>query len=120
MLLGTGDVVIGQANCGVTLAAAPSPSTSLSCKTGKATNGDPIDICTVTDADKVHAVIVNNLATGTKQAGLSFDCAAAPTSAKFRVPAGSKYRVVVTDCAGPRNTATFVVRADGAVSAGGA
>lgn len=94
----------------------PSNEASLSCTVGTSGSGAPIDICTVSDADGIRTVQVTNTATGQKQAALAFDCASAPTSAEIRVPAGTRYRVNVTDCDSPRNKTTFVIRANGNVN----
>ncbi|MDQ3717177.1 MAG: hypothetical protein M3381_14385, partial [Actinomycetota bacterium] len=91
------------------------PDTALTCGPGTNGSGDPILVCKVSDTDGIRVVQVRNTATDQRQFGLSFKCSDAPKSLEFRVPAGTKYKVVVTDCDSPRNTTRFAVTADGRV-----
>jgi len=95
---------------------ADAPST-LTCTTRTNNAGTLIDVCTVSDPDGIRSVQVRNTSTNASQASLAFGCSDTPTtSAKFRVPAGTRYRVVVNDCSDPRVKSTFVVRANGSVN----
>jgi len=104
-----GDVFIGQSVCGA------DTSTSLSCTTNTNKAGTLMNVCTVSDPDGLRSVMVRNTATGQSSAGLTFNCSDAPMSAKFRVPAGPKYKVTVIDCADSRNKTIFVIRPNSTV-----
>lgn len=104
-----GDVFIGQSVCGA------DASTSLTCTTDTNKAGTLMNVCTVSDPDGLRSVMVRNTVTDQSSAGLWFHCSDAPSSAKFRVPAGVKYKVVVIDCADPRNKTILVIRANGDV-----
>ena len=109
-----GDIIVAQSNCGN--APAPATPTTLTCETRTNNAGTLINVCTVSDPDGIRSVQIRNLDTGAAQIGVSFGCTEAPTSMKFRVPSGPRYRVIVTDCSDPRNRTTFVIRANGTVS----
>lgn len=96
------------------------PTTSaLTCRPGTSGGGAPLDVCTVTDVDGIRSVQVKNSATGLQQVTFGpFNCATAPTSINFSVPAGTKYKVFVTDCAPARNKKTFSIRPNGGVNVG--
>jgi len=91
------------------------PQTSLACTPETNRSGAPIVVCTVGDTDGIRYVQVGNTVTNEQQKGLTFDCANAPTSTQIRVPANTKFNVVVADCATPRNTTKFVLTADARV-----
>ncbi len=59
--------------------------------------------------------MVRNTQTDQQQVGFPFDCSMSPTSFNFNVPGGTKYKVVVTDCASPENVSNYVRQADGKV-----
>ncbi len=106
-----GEAIVAQSNCG----AAPATPSTLTCERRTNAAGTLVDICTVSDPDGIRSVQIRNLDSGATLTGLSFNCAQAPTEAKIRVPAGSRYRVIVTDCDTPRTTTTFTLRANGSV-----
>ncbi len=90
--------------------------TSLTCTTRTNNAGTLIDVCTVSDPDGIRNVQVRNMATNSASGSLTFGCSGTPTtSAKFRVPAGTRYKVVVNDCTSPSVKTTFVIRANGSV-----
>jgi len=89
------------------------PDTALVCQPGTSGSGAAIQICKVSDTDGIRTVLVKNTATNSQQVGLSFDCASAPTSVEFRVPAGTKYNIAIADCSTPRNTTKFVLNERG-------
>lgn len=91
------------------------PNTALVCRPDTGGSGDSIQVCTVSDTNGIRFIQVKNVDTNQQQVGLNFDCASAPKRVEFRVPAGSKYNVVVADCAAPKNTTRFVVTNDGRV-----
>lgn len=91
------------------------PNTALVCRPDTGGSGDPIQVCTVSDTNGIRFIQVKNVDTNQQQVALNFDCASAPKTVEFRVPAGPKYNVVVTDCAAPKNTTRFVVTNDGRV-----
>ena len=91
--------------------------TTLTCTTRTNNAGTLIDVCTVSDADGIRNVQVRNTATGSPQGSLALGCSEPrTTSFKFRVPAGTKYRVIVNDCSSPSVRSTFVIRANGSVN----
>ncbi len=90
------------------------PDTALVCRPDVNGSGNPIQVCTVSDTNGIRFVQVKNVDTNQQQVGLAFDCAAT-REVEFRVPAGAKYNIVVTDCAAARNMTRFVLTEDGRV-----
>jgi len=111
--VGVGDFPFGVA---VAPGGAPPADTALSCTRGTNRRGIPVDICRITDTDGIRTVHIRNTATNQQQTALEFVCSDAPGSVGFTVPAGTKYKVSVTDCDTPRNKTTFVIRAQGDVN----
>lgn len=113
---------VGNANfhkCFVVHAVTVQPTHSaLTCRPGTSGGGGALDVCTVTDVNGIRSVQVKNSASGTQQATFSFSCATAPTSFNFSVPAGTKYKVFVSDCQKPTVKQTFGLRANGGVNVG--
>jgi len=111
---------VGNANfhkCFAVHAVTVQPSaTTLSCSAGTSPSGAPLDVCTLSDPDGIASFQVKNTATNAQQVSLAFDCATAPTTVQFKVPANTKYKVFVTDCKVPANKTTYVIRANGGVN----
>ena len=93
----------------------PATGTTLTCTAGTSGSGAPVQRCTVSDPDGIRTIQVRNTQTDRLQYSAAFNCSDAPSSLRFTVPAGTRYRVVVTDCRQPRNKTTSVIRADGVV-----
>jgi len=91
------------------------PQTALVCRPDTNGSGDPIQVCTVSDLNRVRFVQVKNVDTSQQQFAVSFGCRTAPRKVEFKIPAGAKYNVVVSDCAPARNLTRFVLTADGRV-----
>ena len=89
------------------------PDTALTCFPRTNRNGVELEVCTASDTDGIRTVLVKNTATNSQQLAKSFDCASAPQSFKFTLPAGTKYNITVTDCSTPRNKTQWVLTADG-------
>jgi len=88
--------------------------TSLTCRV--TTPGiDPVNLCTVSDTDGLRSIQVRNTTTSRLQVTQAYDCSNAPTSATFRVPAGTKYKVAIIDCSRPKNETDFTILANNRV-----
>jgi TolB protein len=87
--------------------------TALVCTPDTNKGGAPIVVCTVSDTDGLQSVQVRNTETNEAQTPQTFSCASGQTSTQVRVPANTKFKVTVTDCAG--NSTKFVLTSDARV-----
>ena len=110
-------LLLGVTSGAVVLLATQSPAIaaegSLVCTPGTSGSGSPLARCTVSDPDGIRTVHVGNTDTGQPQAAFSFGCANPLTSFNFSLPAGTRYKVVVTDCNVPRVKTAYVIRPNG-------
>ncbi len=91
------------------------PDTALTCGPGTNNAGEPIQICHVSDTDGLRSVLVTNADTGQSQSAFNFSCSNTTTSVHFKVPAGTRFNVAVSDCAAPRNITKWVILPNGRV-----